>query len=124
MSYPVSRPSLVQRNLEVVLDFLGAQEPMGSLIPLQLYRNILFLMAITSARRVSEFARLGWLMNDLIFTHQDASISYLPNFIAKYETPSNLHKRVRIEKMSLSKDDPDKHVCPVRALLFLEGSSS
>ena len=118
MSYPVSRPSLVQRNLEAVLDFLGAQEPMGSLTLLQLYRNISFLMSVTSARRVSEFAHLGWLMNDLIITHQDASISYLPNFIAKYESPSNLHKRVRIEKMSLSMDVPDNHVCPVRALLY------
>ena len=116
--FPVSRPSVVQWNLEVVLDFLGAQEPMGSLSPLQLYRKTLFLVAITSARRVSELAHLGWRKNDLIITHQDASISYLPNFIAKNETPSNLHRRVRIEKMSLSKDDPDKHVCPVRALLY------
>ena len=118
MSYPVSRPSLVQRNLEAVLDFLGAQKPMESLTLLQLYRNISFLMSVTSARRVSEFARLGWLTNDLIFTHQDAGISYLHNFIAKNETLSNLHNRVRIEKMSLSMDVPDNHVCPVRALLY------
>ena len=118
MSYPVSRPSLVQRNLEAVLDFLGAQKPMESLTLLQLYRNISFLMSVTSARRVSEFARLGWLTNDLIFSHQDAGISYLHNFIAKNETLSNLHNRVRIEKCLLSMDVPDNHVCPVRALLY------
>ena len=122
--FPVSRPSVVQWNLEVVLDFLGAQEPMGSSSPLQLFRKTLFPVAVTSARRVSELAHLGWRKNDLIITHQDASFSYSLNFFAKNEAPSDLYRRVRIEKTSLSKDDPDKHVCPVRALLFSEGSSS
>ena len=117
-SYPVARPSVVQWILEVVLVYLGSQDPMGNLSPWQLYSKTLFLGAITSARRVCELAHLGWRKNDLIITHQDATISYLPNFIAKNETPSNLHRRVRIEKMCLSKDDPDKHVCPVRALLY------
>ena len=116
-SFPVIRPKRVQWNLEVVLDYLLSLEPMGKLEPIQLFRKTLFLVAMSSARRVSELAHLGW-HHELIITMEEATITYLPEFIAKNETPQRLHQPIRIEPLNVGKNDPDRKICPVRALLF------
>ena len=81
-----------------------------------LTQKTVFLVALATAKRVSE---LQALTAHVAFQGGDMVLSYLPDFVAKTETPTNPLPREFV-LISLSDsvglDDEERLLCPVRAL--------
>ena len=84
-----------------------------------LTHKTVFLLALASGRRASEVCHLSGLGQDIAI-QQDGSfiLKFLPEFLAKNQTPSDPSPSIRIRPLTdfLCPDDPDRKLCPVRAL--------
>ena len=81
-----------------------------------LTKKILFLVALATAKRVSELQALSRVVPS---SGDDLVLSYLPFFVAKTESPSNpLPRSFRLKALSDFADGLEEvsHLCPVRAL--------
>ena len=78
-----------------------------------------FLVALASGRRGSEIHALSGLPQDIAW-ESDGSISlrFLPDFLAKNQLPGDPSPVISIKPLSgfISRSDPDRALCPVRAL--------
>ena len=78
-----------------------------------------FLVSLASGRRCSEVHGLSGLPQDISW-ELDGSVSlrFLPEFLAKNQTPGDPSPSVSIQSLSsiLHRGDPDRALCPVRAL--------
>ena len=114
-------------DLSLVLRYLdtSAFEPL-SVAPLcALTQKVLFLLALATAKRVGELQALSSVVT---FVHDDACLSYVPQFVAKSESLTRSIPRSFLVK-SLSDFeaglDDDLLPCPVRALrIYLDRISS
>ena len=70
-------------------------------------------------RRSSEVHALSGAPNDITF-ESDGSVSlrFLPEFLSKNQVPGNLSPIIPLRPLTsiLAPDDPDRALCPVRAL--------
>ena len=104
-------------DLAAVLKFLNSAvfEPLRSASLWNLTKKVLFLLALATAKRVGELQALS---RSVSFVHVDASLSYVPEFVAKTESLSNSIPRSFLVK-SLSDFaaglDEELLLCPVRA---------
>ena len=124
---PVPRTSPPAWDLDIVLRSLvrSPYEPLREASWKDLTKKTLFLLALATAKRVGELqalsARVAW-------SGPDASVSYLPKFVAKTETPANPIPRHFIVKSLLDfagELETERLLCPVRALrIYLERTSS
>ncbi|MEL7079454.1 MAG: hypothetical protein AAGM46_26490 [Cyanobacteria bacterium J06582_2] len=115
---PVSDRKIISWNLDVVLVFLrGPQfEPIGQSSLRSLTMKTLFLVALATARRMSELQALSMKVG---FRDDGAQLSYLLSFVAKNETRAHPIPRVfQVKGLAhLVADSPGDFVnCPVRAL--------
>ena len=87
---PVKR-LLPNWNLSIVLDVLKSHpfEPLGGLDLKMLTYKTVFLLAITSARRVSELQHLGRHPPFVRFQFHNVCLNTIPGFLAKTATPTN-----------------------------------
>ena len=83
-SYPMRPPS---GDLSKVLRFLnsGSFEPLRTSPLHALSTKVLFLLALATAKRVGELQMLSRIVS---FVGGDASLSYVPEFVAKSESLS------------------------------------
>ena len=114
-SYPMRPPSW---DLLKVLRFLnsGSFEPLRA-APLRAFsKKVLFLLALATAKRVGELQALSHIVS---FVGGDACLSYVPEFVAKFESLSRSIPRFFLVK-SLSNFaaglNVDLLLCPVHAL--------
>ena len=121
---PVDRPTPVAWNLQVVLNYLFKQEPLRTLQHIDILSKCLFLVAVSSGKRVSELAHFGWdpPYTKLHKTHVE--LIYLPGFIAKNERPSALHPTTRITALNVGPTSEERYLCPIRAIYHLQASIS
>ena len=128
----VSRPQITTPNwnLDVVLRTLTLPpfEPLRSASFRDLTKKPIFLLALATANRVSE---LQALFHSFAWQGDDVILSYLPEFVAKMETWSNLLPReFRLMSFTgiLGRDAVERLLCSVRALRFFswknKGSTS
>ena len=115
---PRARVRAPSWNLDVVLRALSLApfEPLSSASFRDLTKKTLFLVALATAKRVSE---LQALTHKVVWQGGDAILSYLPEFVAKTETLLNpLPREFRLKSLSgiLGKDEEERLLCPVRAL--------
>ena len=124
---PVPRRLPPHWDLDVVLRCLAGPpyEPLRDSSFKDLTKKTLFLVALATAKRVSELQALS---SRVAWSGPDASVSYLPEFVAKTESPSNPIPRYFLVK---SIDDfagdleVERLLCPVRALrIYLERTAS
>lgn len=113
-----SRERLVSWNLDVVFKWLvGSKfEPLSSCSFRDLTRKTIFLVALATARRVSELHALDKRIG---FSRGKAVCSSLLSFLAKNETPSKPWPRsFSIPGLSdlVGPDEEERLLCPVRAL--------
>ena len=115
--FPVSPPNW---DLSLVLAYLRSPpfEPLGEATFRNLTIKTLFLLSLATARRVGELqaisSRVAWLGGD-------ASLSYLPEFVAKTESDTNPIPRsfvVKSLKDFAGNLREDYLLCPVRAIKF------
>ena len=115
---PVSRRSHQQWDLQVVL--LSFTRP--PYVPLEaasfrdLTKKTLFLLSLATVRRVGELQAVS---RHVAWRGNDVSLSYLPSFVAKTESPSNplpRHFLVRSLVDFVGPDALEILLCPVRAL--------
>ena len=105
-------------DLSKVLRFLnsGAFEPLRDAPLRDLSKKVLFLLVLATAKCVGELQALSRIVS---FVGSDACLSYVPEFVAKSESPSRSIPRSFLVK-SLSDFaaglDDDLLLCPVRAL--------
>ncbi|XP_041446068.1 uncharacterized protein LOC121403002 [Xenopus laevis] len=78
--------------LEALLD--PPFEPMGSISESQLTKKVLFLVAISSARRVSELSALSCDEPFLIFHKDKAVLWTLPSFLPKVVSNFHVHQEI------------------------------
>lgn len=121
-SRQVRRPSfrLPPWNVDAVLHSLREApfEPLDKSSFKHLTQKTLFLVALATAKRVSELQALA-----VQVAHQgdDLVLTYLPEFVAKTETPANpLPREFTLSSLSASvgSDDEERLLCPVRALHY------
>lgn len=113
----------------LVLKMLRGQafEPLGSISLKALTFKTLFLIALATCRRISGIQALSGLDFDIEFSRQQVTLAFLPDFRAKNQNASELSKPVVIQALApaLEHDDPDRFLCPVRALkMYLERTRS
>ena len=99
----------VNWNLDVVLKALTMApfEPLRTTLVCNLTKKTLFLLALASAKRVSEIQALS---SRVTFQNGDMLVAYLPEFIAKTETlanPVSREFRVRNLTRAVAKDDEE-----------------
>ena len=77
-----------------------------------------FLVTLASGRRCSEVHSLSGLRKDVSKEpHGAISLRFLPEFIAKNQRPEDPSPSILLRSLShLPDDDPDRKLCPVRAL--------
>lgn len=78
-----------------------------------------FLIALASGRRCSEVHALSGIPDDVAREpHGAFSLRFLPDFLAKNQSPDAPSPSILIKPLSsiLAPDDPDRTLCPVRAL--------
>ena len=121
---PVRPPSW---DLDAVLCYLSSStfEPLFSASLRSLTKKVLFLVSLAMAKRVGELQAVSCHVS---FASSDACLSYVPEFLAKTESSSNLLPRSFLVK-SLSDFAAglanDLLLCPVRTLrLYLHRTSS
>lgn len=124
-SMSIERPrSLTQApkwDLSVVLrSLMGFPfEPMSQVDLKFVTWKTVFLVAMATSQRRSELHALAF--NRLAFTEGgDAVLGWLPGFLAKNQAPSTCRRPVTIPSLSglVSRDLPDRTLCPVRALKY------
>ena len=85
--------------------------------PLRLLtQKTLFLVALATAKRVGELQALSALV---ALQGRDMVLTYLPEFLAKTESPTNpLPREFLLPNLSaaVGRDDEERLLCPVRAL--------
>ena len=114
-------------DLLVVLRFLNTSsfEPLSSAPLRALTQKVLFLVALATAKRVGELQALSSVVT---FVGGDASLSYVPQFVAKSESLTRSIPRSFLVK-SLSDFaaglDEDLLLCPVRSpRIYLDRTST
>ena len=114
-------------DLSLVLRFLNTSpfEPLSDAPLRALTQKVLFLLALATAKRVGELQSLSSVVT---FVHDDACLSYVPQFVAKSESLTRSIPRSFLVK-SLSDFaaglDDDLLLCPIRALrIYLDRLSS
>ena len=114
-------------DLSMVLRYLNtsAFEPLASAPLRALTQEVLFLLALATARRVGELQALSSVVT---FVHGDACLSYVPQFVAKSESLTRSIPRSFLVK-SLSDFaadlDDDLLLCPVWALrIYLDRTAA
>ena len=94
-------------------------EPLSSCSLKYLSWKTAFLIALASGRRCSEVSHLSGLPADILWL-KDGSVvlHFLPEFLAKNQTPGSSSPSVVIKPLSsiLCPDDEDRFLCPVRSL--------
>ena len=108
-------------DLRLVLRFLTGSrfEPLESASLPDLTRKTVFLVMLACGRRASEIHGLSGLPPD-VRRERDGSyrLSFLPEFLAKNQSPEDLSPSVHITPLTHFADpiDADVRLCPVRAL--------
>ena len=105
-------------DLEVVLRYLRSStfETLSSVSLRSLTKKALFLIALATAKRVSELQALS---KHVSFSSSGACIAYVPEFVAKTESAVNpLPRSFMIKSLTdfAAGLDQDLLLCPVRAL--------
>ena len=113
-------PAVPSWNLDVVLKALTLPpfEPLGQASRKDLTSKCLFLLALATAHRVSELQAVSYVIS---FQQGDMILEYLPEFIAKTESSTNvLPREVRVKSLSevVGRHDEERLICPVRAIKF------
>ena len=107
-------------DLDKVLQFLSGPpfEPLARASFLNKTKKALFLLAMATAKRVSEFQALSFSVS---FQGEDLVLYYDPFFRAKTESAANpLPRSVIVPSLSdFAGDLPERVQCPVRAIRFL-----
>lgn len=118
-----TRRSLVpQWDLAIVLDFLKGPKYKDNKTlkhDLLTYKTA-FLLTLASGRRASEVANLSGSRKDFSRAPDHSlTLSFLPEFLAKNQTPGDLSPSIVIPPLykKCDKQRPDIALCPVRALL-------
>ena len=105
--------------LDVVLRYLRSPvfEPLGEASFRLLSMKTVFLLSLATAKRVSEIQALS---SSVGWQRVDAVLSYVPSFRAKTESSSNpLPRHVVVKDLSsLVGMEPERFLCPVRALRY------
>lgn len=121
---PVTRSLTPKWNLSWVLWTLGKApfEPLSQASTMDLTVKTVFLLALASARRVSEIHALSVEEGHIRFNQSDKSVSLLPQpgFLAKNQCPEIAPASIHIPSLArfVGEDGDDKVLCPVRALRF------
>ena len=114
---PLSSSRVPPWDLLVVLRFLRGPpfEPLTSASLRALTQKVLFLVSLTTARRVGEFQAVS---REVSFSGSDVYLSYLPEFHTKTESAVNpLPRSFCVQSLKdFVGDLPDELLCPVRAL--------
>ena len=123
---PVRRGAPPRWDLNVVLDSLtkAPYEPLEQASFRDLTKKTLFLVSLATARRVGELQALS---KNVASLGHDLSLSYLPHFVAKTESPSNPLPRHFVLKSleDFVGDMPyERLLCPVRVLRFYLGATT
>ena len=114
-------------DLSAVLTFLNSPlfEPLQQASLRDLTKKILFLLALATAKRVRELQAVSRAVS---FVRSDACFSYVPEFVTKTESLSNLLPRsFLVDSLSdfAAGLEDELLLCPVRALrLYLDRTSS
>ena len=107
-------------DLDKVLQYLSGPpfEPLARASFLNKTKKALFLLAMATAKRVSELQALSFSVS---FQGEDLVLYYDPFFRAKTESASNpLPRSVIVPSLSdFAGDLPERVQCPVRAIKFL-----
>ena len=107
-------------DLDKVLQFLSGPpfEPLARASFLDKTKKALFLLAMATAKRVSELQALSFSVS---FQGEDLVLYYDPFFLAKTESAANpLPRSVIVPSLSdFAGDLPERVQCPVRAIKFL-----
>ena len=107
-------------DLDKVLQYLSGPpfEPLARASFLDKTKKALFLLAMATAKRVSELQALSFSVS---FQGEDLVLYYDPFFCAKMESASNpLPRSVIVPSLSdFAGDLPERVQCPVRAIKFL-----
>ena len=107
-------------DLDKVLQFLSGPpfEPLARASFLDKTKKALFLLAMATAKRVSELQALSFSVS---FQGEDLVLYYDPFFRAKTESAANpLSRSVIVPSLSdFAGDLPERVQCPVRAIKFL-----
>ena len=127
----VSKPrvSFPKWDVFLVLKLLRSNEfePLAGISIKLLTFKTVFLIALATCRRLSGIQALSGLDFDIEFTTHQVTLSFLPDFRAKNQNASELSKPVVIQALAptLEHDDPDRFLCPVRALrVYLDRTRS
>ena len=120
---PRSPRSFPSWDLNIVLKYLMSDqfEPLHAKDLRTITMEVLFLVSLATAKRVSELQALSKLVPS---QGEDLVLSYLPSFVAKTESPSNpIHRSFRLKSLKDFAGDLEEGslLCPVRALrIYLE----
>ena len=123
LSRPVSRSLTPKWDLSCVLWSFTKKpyEPLGKASLLHLTWKTVFLLTMASAKRRSEIHALSEESTHFRF-NPDGSATFLcqMGFLAKTQLPTVASKPFTIPSLSkdLARSDPDRTLCPVRALRF------
>ena len=115
-------------DLSLVLSLLckAPYEPLHKASMLYLTMKIAFLLAMASAKRVSEIHALSMDREHLRFSDADGSliIRTQPGFFAKNQLPSRSSQSIYIPCLTEASTSNgfNRKLCPVRALTVLTGS--
>ena len=114
-------------DLSLVLRYLNTSsfEPLSSAPLRALTQKVLFLLALATAKRVGELQARSSVVT---FVHEDACLSYVPQFVAKSESLTRSIPRSFLVKslpdFAAGLDD-DLLLCPVRALrIYLDRTAT
>ena len=123
LARPISRSLAPKWDLSVVLKALtkGPFEPLGDASLTHLTWKTVFLLTFATAKRRSEIHALSVDSQSLRFnTNGSVSLAFQPGFLAKNQLPSMLPPPMLVPSLSAEcgRDDPDRLLCPVRALKF------
>lgn len=121
--HPPKRDLVPPWSLELVLRSLKGRfyEPLGSAALKDLTFKTLFLVAIASARRVSELQALCHAAPYLAFSSRGVTLSLRAGFIPKVSTPFNSQAVLHLPALHDERDDSVRLLCVRRALkIYLE----
>ena len=105
-------------SLNEVLSFLKKAEPLSTLSLERLTKKTVFLVALATAKRISELQALS---PEISFQKQNVILYIKHSFLAKTETAFNkLPKAITLHALKEMKNTSELNnpLCPVRCLLF------